>query len=344
MVTLESSPVTLSTTLPGRTVAIKTAEVRPQVEGIIQERFFTQGAEVKAGQALYQIDPATYRAAFNKAQASYNSASATARRYEALVKSNAISRQVYDDAVSTAEQAKADLDSSKVNLEYANIKAPISGVIGRSLVTEGALVTSGQSSYLTTISQLDPIYVDLSESSRELLKLRRDLQQGRLEAVNDHQAAVTLLLEDGTVYSHEGKLGFSEVTVDNGTGSVTLRATFPNPDRALLPGMFVHAKLQKAVQENAILVPQEAIQHDNKGDAWVYVVAEQNKVERRTVELGDMMQGNWLVAKGLSAGDQVVVEGLQMINAGATVAVTEQTPRAEKEPKAALSMTDPSAR
>lgn len=344
VVTLKIQPITLFASLPGRTTAVRNAEVRPQVDGIILKRLFTEGTEVKAGQQLYQIDPASYQAAYDKAVANQINADAVAKRYKPLAAAHAVSAQTYDDAVSTAAQAKADVQTARVNLEYTKVRAPISGRIGRSLSTEGALVTNGQSSYLTTISQLDPIYVDVSQSSQELLKLRRALSEDKLKAQSDHEAVVKLTLEDGTSYSREGQLEFSEVTVDEGTGSVTLRAIFPNPDNVLLPGMFVHARLVQGVQEQGILVPQEAIGHDIKGRPYVYVVNTDSTVEQRSITTGEMDDnGQWQVTSGLKVGEKLVTEGLQNIRSGIKVSASEQRPPASSGAGAQLSMTDPSA-
>lgn len=341
-VTLQSKPVTLTTSLPGRTDAVKTAEVRPQVSGVILKRTFVEGGEVKAGQQLYQIDPATYQAAYDKALATYKSAAATSGRYKGLVSSNAVSRQVYDDAVASTGEAAADLETARVNLQYTKVYAPISGHISRSSVTEGALVTNGQTADLATITQLNPIYVDVSESSTNLLQLRRALADGKLASAGANAAKVELTLEDGSQYNLPGKLEFSEVTVDEGTGSVTLRASFPNPNDELLPGMFVHATLSQAVDQQGILAPQETIMHNNKGKPYVYIVNADNTVEERDITTGPMISGDWLVTSGLNAGDKVITDGLQNVHPGTKVNGSE---RKEAAPKvdANLSMTDPSA-
>ncbi|NDL63686.1 efflux RND transporter periplasmic adaptor subunit [Acerihabitans arboris] len=343
VVTLRTQPVTLSTRLPGRTTAVKSAEVRPQVSGIILKRLFTEGAEVKAGQQLYQIDPATYQAAYDRARATFDNANAVVRRYKPLSEAHAISGQLYDDAVATAKEAAADMETARVNLNYTKVIAPISGHIGRSLSTEGALVTSGQSAYLTTIQQLDPIYVDVSESSQNLLQLRKALAQGHLKAAGDNAAAARLTLEDGGEYAHEGKLQFSEVTVDEGTGSVTMRAVFPNGQNELLPGMFVHAVLQQGVQENGILVPQESVGHDIKGAPYVMVVTADGAVEQRAIGTGEMINGQWLVTKGLAAGERVITDGLQNVRAGAKVTAAERPAATVAEIQNKSSMTDSSA-
>ncbi len=343
VITLRTQPVTLSTSLPGRTAAVRSAEVRPQVSGIILKRLFTEGTEVKAGQQLYQIDPASYQAAYDRALATFNNAAAVARRYKPLSDAHAISAQQYDDASASAREAAADMQTARVNLDYTKVNAPISGHIGRSVYTEGALVTSGQSAYLTTIEQLDPIYVDISQSSQELLRLRKALADGRLKATGDHAAAVQLILEDGSRYAPEGKLQFSEVTVDEGTGSVTLRAAFPNPQNELLPGMFVHAILQQGVQDQGILVPQESVGHDIKGQPYVLVVNADSGVEQRAIVTGEMIGGQWLVSQGLSAGERVITDGLQNVRVGGKVSATERQASVPAAAGNKSSITDSSA-
>ncbi|TCL03235.1 efflux RND transporter periplasmic adaptor subunit [Sodalis ligni] len=343
VVTLHVQPVTLTTNLPGRTTAVRGAEVRPQVDGIILKRLFTEGSEVKAGQPLYQIDPATYQAAYDKAQATLANANALVKRYKPLSEAHAVSGQVYDDAVASAKEAAADVETARVNLGYTQVKAPISGHIGRSMYTEGALVTSGQSSYLTTIQQLNPMYVDISEASQDVLRLRRALAEGHLKSAGDNAAAVRLTLEDGSRYEQEGTLEFSEVTVDEGTGSVTMRASFPNPHNELLPGMFVHAILQQGVQEQGILIPQEAVSHDVKGKPYVYVVKADSTVEQRAVTTGEMTDGQWLVTQGLNAGEKVITDGLQSVRAGTKVNAVERQDIAASTRDNNSSMNDPSA-
>lgn len=342
--TVNSQPVTLLTQLPGRTNAVKTAEVRPQVSGVVQKLLFTEGGEVKAGQPLYQIDPATYKAAYDKALASWQNDAMVVKRYQPLAAAHAISQQTYDDAVAAERSAKADVETAKVNLDYTLVKAPIAGHISRSLVTAGALVTNGQSDYLATIQQLDPIYVDVSESVADLLRLRRAMAQGKLAKVDDNTAAVKLQLEDGSAYPLEGKLAFSEVNVSETTGTVVLRAVFPNPHNELLPGMYVHAILPQGVQQQGILLPQEAIMHDTKGQPYVYVVKGDSSVEQRSITTGEMVKGDWLVNSGLKSGEQVIVNGLQSVRSGSKVkavaAATQDTPDAGS---VSLSMTDPSA-
>ncbi|MBD8705272.1 efflux RND transporter periplasmic adaptor subunit [Pseudomonas sp. CFBP 13711] len=325
VVTLKTQAYTLTSELPGRTTAFRIAEVRPQVNGIILKRLFTEGADVKAGQQLYQIDPAIYQATLDSAKATYESSNSLAGRYKQLINEQAVSRQEYDTAVGSAREAKAAVQTAEINLRYTKVYAPISGRIGRSLVTEGALVSNGQADAMATIQQLDPIYVDVIQSSAEMLKLRRDLESGRLQKAGDNAAKVKLVLEDGSLYPIEGKLEFSEVSVDQTTGSVTLRAVFQNPDHTLLPGMFVHARLQSGVAENAILVPQQGITRDLKGTPTALVVNADNKVESRTLVANRTIGSDWLVEKGLSAGDRVITEGLQYVKPGAEVKVAEAT-------------------
>lgn len=325
VVTLKTQAYTLTSELPGRTTAFRIAEVRPQVNGIILKRLFTEGADVKAGQQLYQIDPALYQATLDSAKATYESSNSLAGRYKQLINEQAVSRQEYDTAVGSAREAKAAVQTAEINLRYTKVYAPISGRIGRSLVTEGALVSNGQADAMATIQQLDPIYVDVIQSSAEMLKLRRELESGKLQKAGDNAAKVKLVLEDGSIYPIEGKLEFSEVSVDETTGSVTLRAMFQNPDHTLLPGMFVHARLQSGVAENAILVPQQGITRDLKGTPTALVVNADNKVETRTLVANRTIGSDWLVEKGLNAGDRVITEGLQYVKPGAEVKVAEAT-------------------
>ncbi|MGE6242860.1 efflux RND transporter periplasmic adaptor subunit [Ectopseudomonas guguanensis] len=319
VVTLQAQPYALTSEVPGRTSAYRIAEVRPQVNGIIQKRLFTEGSEVKAGQQLYQIDPATYEAAYKSAQATLLSAKSLADRYKLLVNDKAVSQQAYDEARAASLQADAALEQARIDLRYTRVMAPISGRIGRSAVTEGALVSNGQASAMATIQQLDPIYVDVTQSSKELLRLRRDLAEGRLQKASDSAAKVALKLEDGSRYAHEGTLEFSEVAVDESTGSVTLRAVFPNPDHLLLPGMFVHAELLSGVKENAILAPQQGVTRNQRGEPTAMVVNAENKVEQRVLK-ADRTAGNaWLVEDGLKDGDRLITEGLQFVQPGAEV-------------------------
>ena len=321
VVTLKAEHCLLTNDLPGRTTAYRIAEVRPQVNGILEKRLFEEGAEVEEGQQLYQIDDDVYQAALKSAEASSISTRSLAERYGILVKENAVSQQEYDEARAAGLQAQAALDEARINVRYTKVLAPISGRIGRSAVSEGALVTSGQSQQLATIQQLDPIYVDITQSSREMLNLRRDLEAGRLQKAGDNAAAVTLTLEDGSTYSEQGKLEFSEVSVDEGTGSVTLRAVFPNPDRLLLPGMFVHAELVAGSKSDAILAPQQGITRTPRGNATALVVNDEDKVESRDVVTERTVGNRWLIRSGLNEGDRLITEGLQYVRAGVSVNV-----------------------
>jgi len=334
IVTLQAEPYTLTTELPGRTAAYRIAEVRPQVDGIIQKRLFNEGSEVKAGQQLYQIDAAVYEAAAKSAQATLASAKSLAERYKDLVADQAVSRQAYDEAQASRLQAEAALEQARINVRYTKVLAPIAGRIGRSAVTEGALVSSGQTNAMATIQQLDPIYVDVTQPSRDLLRLRRDLESGQLQKVGENAAKVQLRLEDGSTYPHDGKLEFSEVSVDEGTGSVTLRAVFPNLDHTLLPGMFVHARLAAGVNQQAILAPQQGVTRNAKGEPTALVVNAENKVELRQLQAERTDGNRWVIREGLSAGDKLITEGLQFVQPGAEVKTTEAKNVAEPKPAA----------
>lgn len=321
--TVRAQALTLTTDLPGRTAANRVAEVRPQVSGILQKRLFTEGAEVKQGQQLYQIDPRTYEAQLQRAEANRTTAANLARRYETLLKSKAVSQQQFDDALAASKQAEADYQVARINVQYTKVLAPISGRIGRSVVTEGALATNGQDQALATVTQLDPIYVDVNQPITKLLGLQKALDSGRLQKSGDNQAQVTLTLDDGSAYPLPGILKFSEVSVDPTTGSVTLRAEFPNPDRKLLPGMFVHALLKEGVQKSAILLPQQAVTRDSRGVATVWVVKTDNSVELREVETLRSVGNAWLIGKGMDDGEKVVTEGVQRVRNGITVSAVE---------------------
>ncbi|VVO27911.1 Solvent efflux pump periplasmic linker SrpA [Pseudomonas fluorescens] len=321
--TLEAQSLTLATDLPGRTAANRVAEVRPQVSGILVKRMVAEGTEVKQGQQLYQIDPRTYQAHQARAQANLVTASNLAKRYERLLKTNAVSRQQYDDAFAAWKQAQAEARMADINVQYTRVLSPISGRIGRSAVTEGALVTDGQAQELATVTQLDPIYVDVTQPITQLLKLRRALESGKLQKAGEDSAAVSLTLDDGSVYGQTGTMKFSEVNVDPSTGSVTLRAQFPNPDRQLLPGMFVHAQVKEGVRENAILVPQQAVFRDSRGVAQSWVVKNDGSVELREIETLRTVGNAWLVGKGLSDGERVVTEGLQRVRSGIKVQASD---------------------
>jgi membrane fusion protein (multidrug efflux system) len=316
VVTLKAEPVLLSSDLPGRTSAFRVAEVRPQVSGIIQKRLFNEGAVVKKGQQLYQIDPSSYQAAYDKAKASLDTTRNLAERYKRLVESRAISRQQFDDADANYRQAQADLRMAQINLEYTKVLAPIDGRISRSNVTEGALVSTNQTDALASINQLDPIFVDVTQPSTDMLRLRREVASGQLSMAGPDQVKVQLTLEDGTAYGQSGALKFTEVTVDPGTGAVTMRAAFPNPENVLLPGMFVHAKLAEGVREQAILVPQQGVTRDLKGLATALVVGPGNKAELRDIKVMRSIGNQWLVESGLKVGDQVITEGVQRVKPG----------------------------
>ena len=325
IVTLQAQAFTLTSELPGRTSAYRIAEVRPQVNGIILKRLFTEGREVKAGEQLYQIDPALYAATLKSAQATLQSSQSLADRYKQLVDEQAVSRQEFDEARAKQLEAEAALQTASINLRYTKVLAPIAGRIGRSAVSEGALVSDGQSSAMAVIQQLDPIYVDVTQSSLEILKLRNDLASGRLQKAGNNAATVKLLLEDGSEYPQAGKLEFSEVSVDPGTGSVTLRAVFPNPKHDLLPGMFVHAQLQAGVSAQAILAPQVGVTRNLQGKPTALVVNQNNQVELRELQAERTTGNAWLINQGLQAGDRLIVEGLQFVKPGISVTVSEAT-------------------
>jgi membrane fusion protein (multidrug efflux system) len=317
--TLRTQAVALTTELPGRTVAYRVAEIRPQVSGVIKKRMFVEGSDVKVGQQLYQIDPAPYQAAYESAVATAVSSKQQAERYRPLAEVNAVSKQDYANAVAAAAQNKASVDTARINLVYTRLLSPISGRIGRSSVTEGALVTANQADALATVQQLDPIYVDVTQPSRVLLRLKREMAAGELVAASGTEAEVQLKLEDESPYGPRGKLQFTEVSVDETTGSVTLRALFPNPDKLLLPGMFVHETIEEGHRTDALLVPQLAVTHNQKGEPTALVVGPDNKVELRTLTTERAIKDRWLVTGGLKAGDRVIIEGLQFAKPGATV-------------------------
>ncbi|ANI84141.1 MULTISPECIES: multidrug efflux RND transporter periplasmic adaptor subunit AcrA [Kosakonia] len=338
VVTVKTEPLQITTELPGRTTAFRIAEVRPQVSGIILKRNFTEGSDVEAGVSLYQIDPATYQAAYDsakgdlaKAQAAANIAQMTVNRYQKLLGTKYISQQDYDTAQADAQQAnatvvaaKAAVESARINLAYTKVISPISGRIGTSTVTEGALVQSGQTTALTTVQQLDPIYVDVTQSSNDFLRLQQEMANGTLKQDNG-KAKVQLVTNDGVQYAQEGTLEFSGVTVDQTTGSITLRAVFPNPDHSLLPGMFVRAKLEEGVNPNAMLVPQQGVTRTPRGDATAMVVGEGDKVEVRNIVASQAIGDKWLVTDGLKSGDRVIIAGLQKVKPGVQVKAQEVT-------------------
>ncbi|HVZ70130.1 MAG TPA: efflux RND transporter periplasmic adaptor subunit [Rhizomicrobium sp.] len=311
VVTVEPQKALLEVELPGRTSPYATSQVRPQVNGIIQARLFKEGSRVTAGQPLYQIDPKPYQAAYDSAAATLATAKAKATRYAALLKQKAIAPQDYDDALAAYKEAAANAEAARINLDYTRIAAPISGIIGRSLVTQGALVTANQADPLATIQMLDPIYVDINQSSSELLALKRAMAGGQVSKDAPQTTRATLILDDGTVYGREGSLEFSEVTVDQTTGTVTLRARFPNPDGLLLPGMYVRARIVEGISERAILAPQEAVSRNEKGDPTALVVDGKGIARLRLLKVSRTVGSNWLVTDGLNAGDRLIVDGLQ---------------------------------
>lgn len=346
-VVLRPESIALATALPGRTAAYRIAEVRPQVSGVILKRNFVEGRTVKAGEQLYQIDPAPFeaalasaRAALARAEATVVSANLLAKRYAPLAEARAVSRQDYDNAVAAQGQAVADVSAAKANVEtarinlvYTRVLSPITGRTGRSSVTEGALVTANQATALVVVQQLDPIYVDVVQPSTALLRLKREYAAGRLRSGSD-QAQVRLSLEDGTPYAQPGSLKFSEVTVDQGTGSVTLRAEYPNREGTLMPGMFVRQRVEEGVDDQAILAPQQGITRDQRGEPTAMVVTAENKVEPRKVRTGRAIGNRWLVEDGLREGDKLVVDGFQAVQPGATVRPREVTPADAPAPAA----------
>jgi len=348
VVVVEPRRVSLTTELPGRTSAHLIAEVRPQVSGIIQKRLFTEGSDVKAGQVLYQIDPSTYRAAYNSASAALSRAEANLiparlkeERFRDLAKIKAVSQQDYDDASAALKQSEADVaaakaavETARINLAYTKVTAPISGRIGRSTVTDGALVTANQATALATVQQLGTMYVDVVQSSADLLRLKRNLASGEIRKNGASQAKVKLILEDGSAYPLPGTLKFSEVTVDQSTGSITLRAIFPNPKQTLLPGMFVQAIIEEGVSDQAILVPQRGVTRNPQGEAMVMVVGAESKVEPRVIKVARTVGENWLVSEGLKAGDQVILEGIQKARPGTPVKVVPFGAKPEAAPAA----------
>lgn len=335
-VTVTPTEHTMQTKMQGRVVASLTAEVRPQVGGVVHQRLFTEGNYVEQGDVLYQIEPATFQAAVNEAQANLNSAEASLetaklkdQRYADLLEFEGVSQQDADDAHATYLEAKADierfqaaLETARINLEFTKVTAPISGQIGISTVTPGALVTASQATALSTIRTLDPIFVDMTKSSTEILKLRQLLAKS---GIKKGSTEVSLILEDGSEYELKGQLKMQEVAVDASTGAVTLRAEFPNPDGLLLPGMFVRAQINDAVDENAILVPQQGIYHSAAGDAYAYVIDENNKVQSREVTTLSAVNNQWLIGSGINAGDKLLVEGSSKVRPGSDVKAVEVT-------------------
>ncbi|MDD5524537.1 MAG: efflux RND transporter periplasmic adaptor subunit [Smithella sp.] len=358
VITIKTEAVVTTTELTGRTSANLVAEVRPQVGGIIQKRLFTEGSDVQAGQVLYQIDPATYQAALDNARAGLARSEANlsairlkADRLRELLVDKAVSRQDYDDAASALKQTQADIqywqanvDTARINLKYTSITAPISGRIGKSSVTEGALVAVGQSTALATIQKLDPMYVDITQSTADLLRLQRGVKEGRLNQSDANQRKVQLILEDGSTYPLSGTLQFRDVTVDPTTGSVILRAVFPNPNGVLLPGMFIRAVVKEGINEKALLVPQQAVSRDPKGNPQTLIVDAENKVALRTLALDRAIGDQWLVASGLAAGERVIVEGMQKVKPGVSVKVVPFEAGQEKNSASPKNMNPPPAK
>lgn len=350
VVTVQAQKIMEVTELPGRTSAFRVAEIRPQVNGLIQKRLFTEGSNVKAGQALYQIDPAPFQAALDNAEAALGRAEANlpsiksrAERYKALLADKAVSQQDYDDAAAALAQIEADIQyykasvqTARINLGYTKVTAPISGRIGRSSVTDGAIVTAYQPTALATIQQLDPIYVDVPQATTDLLRLKRRLEEGHLDQNGKNQNKAKLILEDGTPYPLEGALQFREVSVDPTTGSVILRMVFPNPEGVLLPEMFVRAVVNEGFNERAMLIPQQAVTRNQKGDPYALIVDAENKVGLRMLSIDRAVGNQWLVSEGLAPGDRVIVEGLQTVRPGAVVkSVPFEKPAAMPPAKAA---------
>lgn len=361
---MEAIPIT--TELPGRIEAVRIAEVRARVPGILLKQVFREGADVKAGDVLFEIDPAPFKASLNsakaalaKAEAGVEQAKAKAARYKALIEFNAVSKQNYDDATASLLQGEADVLSAKaavetatLNLGYTTVTAPISGRIGKAIMTEGALVGQNTATQLATIQQMDPVYFDFTQSSTDWLNLRRALESGVLKSIAPGEAKVTLLLEDGTVYPLAGRLLFSDVTVDPTTGMITLRAEFPNPDRLLLPGMFARGVLEQAVNQKAVTIPQRALARGANGSATVMVVKADNTVESRPVQAGSASGTKWIISSGLKEGEQVIMEGLQKARPGMTVkpvpfgapaqAAQGQTPQDKEKPLVSAAADDKS--
>ncbi|MCW7547907.1 efflux RND transporter periplasmic adaptor subunit [Photorhabdus sp. APURE] len=336
IVTLKNEPLMVTTELPGRTSAFRIAEVRPQVSGIILKRNYKEGSDVKVGTSLYQIDPATYQADYDKAKAELAKAQAnaeierlTVNRYKSLLGTNYVSQQEFDKASADYAQtnaivqaAKSTVETARINLAYTKVTAPISGRSGKSTVTEGALVSVGQPTALTTVQQLDPIYVDVTQSSDDYLRLKNEIAKGVVQK-GDNKAKVHLIMENGKNYSETGYLEFSDITVDETTGSITIRAIFPNPNEELLPGMFVRAKLEEGIRRDSILVPQQGVTRTPRGEATVMVVGANEKVEPRIITTNQAIGDKWLVTSGLKAGDRVIVTGLQKIKPGIPVKAEE---------------------
>ena len=356
--TAQAEAASITVDLPGRTAPYLVADVRPQVSGIIQKRLFVEGGDVKEGDLLYQIDPAMYQAAHDSAKAALARAEATlpplrnkADRYKELVAIKAVSQQEYDDILAVCAQSKADieaaraaLEAARINLAYTRVTAPAAGRIGRSLVTVGALVTANQPAPLATIQQLDPIYVDVTQSSASLLRMKQSLATGRLQGARADEAKVKLILEEGSHYPIEGTMGFRDVTVDPVTGSVTLRMIFPNPDNVLLPGMYVRAVVQEGVQASAILLPQQCVSRNMRGEATCYVVNASDKIESRILKVDRAVGNKWLVREGVASGDRIVAEGFQRIAPGVAVKAVPFMAQAAATPATAAGAQPPAAK
>lgn len=336
--TVETSKVPVSTVLTGRVVAAVTAEIRPQAGGIVRKRLFTEGSEVEAGQVLYEIDPTSSQTSVRDAEATLSSAKvalATAKakavRYRELVAIEAVSQEsaeeaeaAYKQAISAVVSAEANLEDARLSLSYANVTSPINGRIGRSSVSEGALVTANQTTALATVQQLDPVYLDATQSATEFLRIRQQFEEGKVKLENG-RPVVRLIKDDGSLYDQIGKLELDDAIVDETTGTVTVRSQFPNPNSELIPGMYGRIRLEGAVMQNALVVPQVAISRDVKGNALAYVINENNTIEERTLTTGQTLGDQWIVESGLQAGERVVVEGLQKIRVGSVVSIAKET-------------------
>lgn len=346
VVTIQEERMAITTELPGRASAYLLAEVRPQVNGLIQKQLFQEGSDVKAGAVLYQIDPAPYQASLDNARAALARSEANlpairlrVKRYKELVEIKAVSQQEYDDAQATLKQVEAEIEVNKaavetarINLDHTRVTAPISGRVGKSDVTVGALATAYQASPFTTIQQLDPIFVDATQSSADFLRLKRNIESGRIKSDAPGRARVKLLLEDGTPYPLEGTLKFSDITVEPGTGSFVIRMVFPNPRHTLLPGMYAQAVIQEGIVEQAILAPQQGISRDLKGKPVALIVDDSGKVQQRMLTVDRAIGNKWLVSAGLKSGDRLIVEGLQKVRPGAAVKVIPFTPPSNSGP------------
>lgn len=330
VVTVELSTPVMTTELAGRTSAYQVAEVRPQISGIIQKRTFTEGQMVKAGEQLYQIDPALYEAAYEQAVANYELALANARRSAQLVKVNAVSKQDNDAAQAQMKTARAAMKTAKTNLDYTKVESPISGRVGRSEVTPGALANAYQT-FMTTVQQLDPIYVDVRQTSSDMLRLKHEIASGKIKA-KDGAVEVTVLMEDGSVYPQKGKLTFTGEEVDEGTGMINLRAVVPNPNGDLLPGMFVRARLEEGARPDSVVISQRCVMRDPKGQAYVYVVKPDNTIEQRNVVANRVVGTNWLIESGLQAGEKVVIEGIGKVRIGSQVKIAQPAAAASETP------------